>query len=70
MSVTVGSRVPLALGALVSAWLGHARRRPLGSWQIYIASFIMGLGIGLAFASMANLIVESVPPSRPASPPA
>jgi MFS family permease len=31
------------------------------SWQIYVAMLIMGVGIGFAFASMANLIVESVP---------
>jgi MFS family permease len=30
------------------------------SWQIYTATFIMGIGIGLAFASMVNVIVESV----------
>jgi len=61
LSVTVGSRVPLALGALVTclAWvmlaLLHAE-----SWQIYAATFVLGLGIGLAFASMVNVIVESV----------
>jgi MFS family permease len=26
--------------------------------------FLMGIGIGLSFASMANLIVEAVPPSQ------
>ena len=31
------------------------------SWEIYVAMLVMGVGIGLAFASMANLIVESVP---------
>ncbi|MFD6567442.1 MFS transporter [Micromonospora profundi] len=33
-------------------------------WQIGIAGGLMGLGIGLAFASMANLIVASVPASQ------
>jgi MFS family permease len=61
MSVTVGSRVPLALGALVSslAWAMLAVAHS-SSWQIYTATFIMGIGIGLAFASMVNVIVESV----------
>ena len=34
----------------------HARR-----WEIYVATALLGVGIGLAFASMANLIVEAVP---------
>ena len=30
-------------------------------WQILLAVALLGLGIGLSFASMANLIVEAVP---------
>jgi MFS family permease len=30
-------------------------------WEIYLASVFLGAGIGLAFAAMANLIVEAVP---------
>jgi EmrB/QacA subfamily drug resistance transporter len=62
LSSTVGSRVPLMLGALLSCiafvllTLAHDQR-----WEIYVALLIMGIGIGFAFASMANLIVESVP---------
>ncbi|HSC49734.1 MAG TPA: MFS transporter [Gaiellaceae bacterium] len=62
LSSTVGSRVPLMLGALVSCLafvlltLAHDQR-----WEIYVALLVMGVGIGFAFASMANLIVESVP---------
>ena len=33
-------------------------------WQIYLATFVMGIGIGLAFASMVNVIVESVRPEE------
>ena len=33
-------------------------------WQVAIAGGLFGLGIGLAFASMANLIVASVPASQ------
>jgi EmrB/QacA subfamily drug resistance transporter len=61
LSSTVGSKVPLLLGALVSCFafviLAFAHSQP---WQIYLAMLVMGLGIGFAFASMANLIVESV----------
>ena len=65
MSVTVGSRVPLALGGLLSAlaWVQLALLHSQ-SWQIYTATFVMGLGIGLAFASMVNVIVESVRPDQ------
>jgi EmrB/QacA subfamily drug resistance transporter len=62
LSSTVGSRVPLMLGALISCLafvlLTFAHDRP---WHIYLAMLVMGVGIGFAFASMANLIVESVP---------
>ena len=33
-------------------------------WEVAIAGGLVGLGIGLAFASMANLIVASVPASQ------
>jgi EmrB/QacA subfamily drug resistance transporter len=58
-----GSRVPLALGALSSglsyAWLAafHSARI-----DIYLSSVLLGLGVGLALAAMANLVVEAVPP--------
>ncbi|MES1246614.1 MAG: MFS transporter [Actinomycetota bacterium] len=57
-----GSRLPLQLGAIISCiatvMLTVAHDKP---WTIYVAMLIMGVGIGFAFASMANLIVESVP---------
>ncbi len=65
LSATVGSRVPLILGSIVStvafALLAIAHEH---GWQIYLAMGILGVGIGLAFASMANLIVEAVPPTQ------
>jgi EmrB/QacA subfamily drug resistance transporter len=65
LSTTVGSRVPLALGALVTAlaWVMLALLHT-ASWQIYAATFVLGIGIGLAFASMVNVIVESVRPDQ------
>ena len=47
-----------SLGALACAVLALWHDRP---WQIALAAGVFGLGIGLAFASMANLIVGSVP---------
>ena len=61
----VGSRVPLILGSLATclafALLALAHGRP---WEFYVGSAILGLGIGLAFASLTNLIVEAVPPCQ------
>ena len=33
-------------------------------WQVYLASLLLGVGVGFAFASMANLIVEAVRPDQ------
>ena len=56
-----GSKPSLLAGsALCAASFGVllvARDQP---WEVYFASALLGLGIGLAFASMANLIVENV----------
>jgi EmrB/QacA subfamily drug resistance transporter len=65
LSNKVGSRVPLTAGALVSAAsfamlaVAHGERI-----EIYGAAALLGVGIGLAFASLANLIVEAVPPQQ------
>jgi EmrB/QacA subfamily drug resistance transporter len=65
LSSTVGSRVPLILGALCSCLafvlltLAHDEH-----WQVYASMLVMGIGIGFAFSAMANLIVESVPASQ------
>jgi len=65
LSSTVGSRVPLILGSLISAVaFGFLALAHSAGWQIYLAMFVFGLGIGLAFSSMANLIVESVGPEQ------
>jgi EmrB/QacA subfamily drug resistance transporter len=65
LSLTVGSRVPLMGGCIVSClsfvMLAVAHRQ---RWEIYAATCLLGIGIGLAFASMANLIVEAVPRSQ------
>ncbi|MET9408469.1 MFS transporter [Streptomyces sp. NPDC002935] len=46
------------LGAVACGFLALWHDRP---WQIAFAAGVFGLGIGLAFAAMANLIVGSVP---------
>ncbi|MEO3743491.1 MFS transporter [Plantactinospora sp. B5E13] len=47
-----------ALGTVSGAMLVFAHDT---RWQIGVAAAVFGLGIGLAFASMTNLIVRSVP---------
>jgi EmrB/QacA subfamily drug resistance transporter len=65
LSSSVGSRLPLQLGAVISciAFVLLAAVHDSGA-SIYVAMLVMGVGIGFAFASMANLIVESVPPEQ------
>jgi EmrB/QacA subfamily drug resistance transporter len=61
----VGSRVPLIMGsvatclAFVFLAAVHDQR-----WEFYVGAALLGIGIGLAFASLANLIVEAVPPEQ------
>jgi EmrB/QacA subfamily drug resistance transporter len=57
-----GSKLPLALGTLFAAagyfWLALLHGAKI---DIYVGSLLLGLGIGLAFAATANLMVEAVP---------
>jgi EmrB/QacA subfamily drug resistance transporter len=60
-----GSRTPLLIGIALAAYafvqlaLLHD-----ASWHIYLSSLFLGAGIGLAFASMATLIVDAVPQTQ------
>jgi EmrB/QacA subfamily drug resistance transporter len=60
-----GSKPPLLAGAVLTAaayvFLAFARGE---RWEIYAAALLLGTGIGLAFASMANLIIENVGPAE------
>jgi MFS family permease len=61
----LGSKVPLTAGAAVTSLgllmmaLDHGSELAVAAWNVVIS-----IGIGLAFAAMANLIVEAVPPSQ------
>jgi EmrB/QacA subfamily drug resistance transporter len=65
ISSRVGGRIPLIAGSLVAGvsflMLAGAHDRP---WEIYASSTLFGIGMGLAFSSMANLIVEAVRPEQ------
>ncbi len=62
LSKAIGSKMVLVTGSLVCASsylllvLDHTQQ-----WSIYAASGLLGIGIALGFASMANLIIEAVP---------
>ena len=62
LSKAVGSKMVLVAGSLFSAAsyllliLNHTQQ-----WPIYVATGLLGIGIALGFASMANLIIEAVP---------
>lgn len=65
LSGRFGSRLPLLTGcviisaAFVLLVFAHAER-----FWVYFASGMIGTGIGLSFASMANLVVQAVHPTR------
>ncbi len=60
-----GSRVPLALGAIITSGglammaFAHGTQAGMVAWNL-----VMSVGIGLAFAAMPNLILEAVPPEE------
>jgi MFS family permease len=60
-----GSKPPLLAGAATTSasyvLLAVARGQ---RWEIYVAALLLGAGIGLAFASMVNLIIENVGPAE------
>jgi EmrB/QacA subfamily drug resistance transporter len=65
LGARLGARVPL-LGGVVIAMLSfvmlavaHGQR-----WEIYVASGLNGIGIGLSYAAIATLIVEAVPQAQ------
>jgi EmrB/QacA subfamily drug resistance transporter len=60
-----GSKPALLVGTAITAvafgWLALAHRHP---YDMLISSTVFGVGIGLAFAALGNLIVQAVPPSQ------
>jgi EmrB/QacA subfamily drug resistance transporter len=61
----LGSRTPLLIGIALVA-LGFVQLAVLHSehWHVFLNSVLTGAGIGLAFASMATLIVDAVPQTQ------
>nr|WP_042191603.1 MFS transporter [Kibdelosporangium sp. MJ126-NF4]CEL20182.1 putative membrane transport protein [Kibdelosporangium sp. MJ126-NF4]CTQ97407.1 putative membrane transport protein [Kibdelosporangium sp. MJ126-NF4] len=65
MAPVFSFRAQLAAGSVLSAVactvlaVAHAQ-----AWEVAIGSGLLGLGIGLAFATMTNLVVRAVPPTQ------
>jgi EmrB/QacA subfamily drug resistance transporter len=61
----LGSKLLLVFGILVTTTsfallaLAHAE-----SWEILLSSALLGIGIGVGFAAMVNLIIQAVPQHR------
>jgi MFS family permease len=64
LSNLVGSKVPLVLGSIFTTIAFVVLAIATSRWEIYLATTLVGAGVGLSFASMANLIVEAVPPEQ------
>jgi EmrB/QacA subfamily drug resistance transporter len=62
LATRANSRLPLVLGTAIGslAFVFFAVAHDT-TWQICVGGTILGVGIGFSFASMANLVVESVP---------
>jgi MFS family permease len=58
-----GSKLALVVGSLITAagfaYVGVRHAHP---YDMLISSALLGVGIGLAFSALANLIVQAVPP--------
>ena len=63
LAATIGSKSAVIIGSIAStsAYLLLAFANT-DKWEIYLASTLLGVGLGLAFSAMSNLIVQAVPP--------
>jgi MFS family permease len=65
LAARIGSKFVILLGSLSSvvgyAVLAFAHQQ---RWEIYVASGVLGVGLGLAFAAMSNRIVGAVPSTQ------
>jgi EmrB/QacA subfamily drug resistance transporter len=60
-----GSKIPLLAGGVFAVLSFLILSLESDSrWEVYVASALLGSGIGLAFAAMANLIIENVGPAQ------
>lgn len=65
IAARIGSKNAVIIGSIMSA-LGYITLAVAHShpWQIYAVSALLGVGLGIAFSAMSNLIVQAVPPAQ------
>jgi MFS family permease len=56
--------MPLVLGSILTCIAFGVLAIADSRWEIYLATTLVGAGVGFSFASMAHLIVEAVPPAQ------
>jgi EmrB/QacA subfamily drug resistance transporter len=65
IAARIGSKAAVVIGSGISAVayivLAVAHSEP---WEILTASTLLGIGLGVAFSAMSNLIVQAVPPAQ------
>lgn len=65
IAARVGSKSAVIVGSLFLTvayfMLAFAHGQP---WQIFLSSTLLGIGLGLAFSAMSNLIVQAVSPAQ------
>jgi hypothetical protein len=65
LDVRVGSRTVLLTGsALTLLGYGYVAFAHAEMWQLYVGGVARGVGLGLAYAAVANLVVAAVPPAQ------
>jgi EmrB/QacA subfamily drug resistance transporter len=65
VSARFGSKAALVAGAAISALaFGYAAIAHGHPYEMLITAALLGIGIGLAFAALGNLIVQAVPPTQ------
>jgi EmrB/QacA subfamily drug resistance transporter len=65
LGAALGFKLPLVLACVVGAigFLVFATAHDI-PWPIYVGNAILGIGVGFAFASLANLVVSAVDPRQ------
>jgi EmrB/QacA subfamily drug resistance transporter len=65
LGARAGFKVPLVLACVIGAvgftLLAVAHDQP---WPIYVATGVLGIGVGFAFAALANLVINAVNPRQ------
>jgi EmrB/QacA subfamily drug resistance transporter len=65
IAATIGSKAAVVIGsASATACYFMMAFAHSESWEIYLASALLGAGLGLAFSAMSSLIVQAVPASQ------